>query len=250
MLFPPRIDGRGLPGDEADAALKLDDQLGDLAMYADRFKQTLALFDHCGQLHAAAIMAKRAAKAANQNSRPHLEQQLMFGAWQAIAARDAVSTIYHFFKTLAFITANKNRCSSLRDGIDNSEFKLVDKWVASKFPDWNDIRNLVEHEAENWNDDDERKKMFLSEKHPGVIGIAAPGRAAGFAFSGALMGRNYTFTFEDRFVALPISNDTLAVLENTSRIVFTCFAGAQKATLNTTYRELPLRVQDLQKPPR
>jgi len=190
--WPPKLNIEGLPSDEHKKAAHISSLLWDLMSFVETYRADLALFEF---------------------SRVNIDKN----AWQLIAMRDAVMTVFHIDDLMTGVKATTKECSTLFSLVDTDYWKKSFALFQKTFPDLISIRNAVGHTGlkEVQTEKHSIKGNETQQIYPNIeIGIGAT-----VSFTSCIFDRNKIgFNWKDQLRTQELSQNTLRDLEDVKRL--------------------------------
>lgn len=236
---PPEIKTDLLSGEEQDNAWHLDFLLRDLDSYIHRFEAAVALIERC-----TADLRHWIPRTAGADYVPEYpllsdaELALRWG-WQAMAARDATMTIYHFGSTLTSIGKAVGKCPTLLPFHDAARAKEAKRLFKEYFPAAEKARHAIGHAADIKSS---RDKLMGHAYSGDMNNDLVSGTVGGMIMSGNIINANLWMTFEGELIQVAVNRSSLEKLTNCLRLTFEAFAPVAAETFARSRRAEVLAV--------
>jgi hypothetical protein len=210
LIVPPIFKLELLPEQERDPAWLLQNLVGRLAAYVRAFQTAIGLFDHADAL----------AKTNMSDDR--------YCHWRHIAARDGAMTIYHFGCVL-LNGSSMAACPSLQKLIVPSPMRTARQRFKSKFPNANDIRNVVAHDAEVFDSPKKIGQHALGDNRVGQR--VSKTKSPRLAIQNSLLDRSLQTTYEGRIISYDLSVETSHLLSDITAQFYSGFEPIERFPL-------------------
>ena len=192
------------PAEERDFARHISFSLTRAAALVSQFEHAVALNNHCGDLRAEHYAA---------NGMHGSEVRRRYAEWQAIAARDAAFTIYHFQSTARSIRDQLAYAPTLKAKVDTKALEEAWLRIDRDFPFWKEMRDAVGHSAD-------------IQFSPAEIDKHRPASGPGMIGTLDKTGTRLISMRKKRIVYLDVTPETLETLKSVVIDVFLAFRKA------------------------
>ena len=210
----PFIHFDGLPADEMQPALIVQNALSSFKSHVDQFAAALSLFD--------------SVKATQAQTHDH-SMTLKLASWAFVPCRDGAMSIYHAYTVLDGVRQTLKAAPELLAMVDRRELKAAGDVFHTQFRTFEAMRHAVAHVG------DKMKTPEKLEEHAikGAFdfgGIRIEGQKGYSTISNLLNGRRYSNSWNGKILSYEISDQSLLHLQGAQYHLWSAFRAAERET--------------------